>query len=96
MKNHLKFVALASLTAFALWIGIGTQAVSAKASPAAAAGFGPCYDQRNMAEALEHLHQARAALDRAEHNKGGWRDNAIRATDNAIHETEHGCAVANR
>jgi len=94
MKNHLKFVALASLTAIALWIGIGSHAVSAKTT--GAAGYGPCYDQRNMAEALNHLHAARAALDRAEHNKDGWRDAAIRATDNAIHETDRGCAIANR
>jgi len=94
MKNPWKFVALASLTILALWVGVDirTQPVSAKA----AAYFGPCYDQHNMAEALAHLHEARASLDRSEHNKGGWRDAAIRATDTAIHETDRGCAIANR
>lgn len=55
---------------------------------------GACHNQGNMAAALDHLRQARASLDRAEHNKGGWRDRAITATDNAIKETNAGCAFA--
>jgi hypothetical protein len=47
-----------------------------------------------MASALTTLRQARAALDRAEHNKGGWRVKAIEATNLAISETERGCAFA--
>ena len=35
-------------------------------------------------------------LDRAEHNKGGWRVNALNATNDAIGETNKGCAVANK
>jgi hypothetical protein len=55
---------------------------------------GACHNQGNMAAALDHLKQARAALDRAEHNKGGWRDRAIQATDNALKETNKGCEFA--
>jgi hypothetical protein len=53
-----------------------------------------CKNQPNMQSALDHLRQARASLDKAEHNKGGWRDAAILATDNAIRETQRGCAFA--
>lgn len=57
---------------------------------------GPCYDQPNMAAALSSLKAARASLDKAEHNKGGWRVAAIEATSKAIAETDRGCAFANR
>ena len=40
------------------------------------------------------LKDARASLDRAEHNKGGWRDRAIGATDTAIQEVTNGCSYA--
>lgn len=45
-------------------------------------------DQPHMRRALEHLRAARAELQTAEHNKGGWRLRAIENTDRAIHETE--------
>jgi hypothetical protein len=47
-----------------------------------------------MQAALDRFREARAALDRAEHNKGGWRDRAIGAADNGIRETQAGCAYA--
>jgi hypothetical protein len=50
-------------------------------------------DQPHMRRALEHLRAARAELQAAEHNKGGWRIRAIENTDRAIHETETGMAV---
>ena len=62
-------------------------------APKAFAG-GACHDQPNMTAALEHLRGARASLDKAEHNKGGWRVAAIEATDKAISETDRGCAFA--
>lgn len=71
----------------------GALVVSAGAQIASAEG--QCHDQPNMASALEHFRQARAALDRAEHNKGGWRERAIQAADTALRETNAGCAVAN-
>jgi hypothetical protein len=51
-------------------------------------------DQPHMRRALEHLRAARAELQEAEHNKGGWRIRAIANTDRAIAETERGMAVA--
>jgi hypothetical protein len=60
-----------------------------------AASPGPgCSNQPNMANALGELRQARAALERASHDKGGWRVAAIQQTDDAIRETERGCAFA--
>jgi hypothetical protein len=50
-------------------------------------------EQPHMRRALEHLRAARAELQAAEHNKGGWRIRAIENTDRAIHETENGMAV---
>jgi hypothetical protein len=50
-------------------------------------------DQPHMRRALEHLRAARAELESAEHNKGGWRLRAIENTNRAIGETERGMAV---
>jgi hypothetical protein len=83
--NIWKPVALCAIGAFA--VSIGTQVALAEDS---------CRNQPNMQAALEHFRQARAALDRAEHNKGGWRDRAIQAADNAIRETNAGCAFADK
>jgi hypothetical protein len=63
---------------------------------ATANAAGPCFDQPNMASALGQLKAARASLEKAEHNKGGWRAAAIGKTDEAISETNRGCAVANK
>ena len=49
-------------------------------------------DQPHMRRALEHLRAARAELESAEHNKGGWRIRAIENTNRAIAETERGMA----
>ena len=81
--NVWKPVALCAVGALA--ISVGTQVAFAE---------GACHNQGNMQAALEHFRQARAALDHAEHNKGGWRDRAIQAADNGIRETQAGCAVA--
>ena len=81
--NLWKPVALCAIGA--LVVSVGTQVASAE---------GACHNQPNMQAALEHLRQARAALDRAEHNKGGWRDRAIQSADTALKEVNAGCAVA--
>lgn len=71
---------------------VGALVVSVGAQVALADG--ECRNQGNMQAALDHFRQARAALDRAEHNKGGWRVRAIQAADTAINETKAGCAFA--
>jgi hypothetical protein len=76
---------IALVAAGALAVSVGTQLAYAG---------GECRGQPNMQGALEGFRSARAALDRAEHNKGGWRDRAIGAADNGIRETQAGCAYA--
>ena len=50
--------------------------------------------QPHMANALGSLQAARAELVRAEANKGGHRERAIAAVDQAIAETRAGIAYA--
>ena len=47
-------------------------------------------DQPNMQNALNHLREAKIALQAADHNKGGWRVAAIESVNKAISETEKG------
>jgi len=51
-------------------------------------------DQPRMRRSLQHLRAARAELQAAEHNKGGWRDRAIHNVDQAIADTERGISFA--
>jgi hypothetical protein len=51
-------------------------------------------DQLHMRAALEHLRAARAELQSAEHNKGGWRVHALEHVNRAIADTERGIAFA--
>jgi len=50
--------------------------------------------QEEMNQALEHLRHAKAALEHAEHDKGGHREAAMRLIDQAIREVEAGKAYA--
>ena len=52
--------------------------------------------QPNMEAALSHLEQAKAELERAEHNKGGFRVKAIEEVNHAIASVREGIAVGNR
>ena len=81
--NVWKPIALCAIAGLAL--SVGTQMASAA---------GVCHDQPNMAGAVSSLKSARAYLDKAEHNKGGWRVAAIEATNKAIVEADRGCAFA--
>jgi hypothetical protein len=51
-------------------------------------------EQPHMRRALEHLRAARAELQRAEHNKAGWRQKALSEVDRAIVATENGIKAA--
>jgi hypothetical protein len=90
MKNAWTPIAAVSLVAFAVAVGCGGSAPPPAAPPAVVA----CNNQPNMSSALNYLRDARGSLERAEHNKGGWRDLAITSTDIAIRETERGCQFA--
>jgi hypothetical protein len=52
--------------------------------------------QPNMENALNSLRAARASLERAEHNKGGWRVTAIQHVDQAITAVQNGMAYSNQ
>jgi len=85
--NISKIIALSAIGGTVLVVGLRV---------ASAQGAAACNNQPNMESALGSLRNARASLERAEHNKGGWRERAIAATETAIHETERGCAAADR
>jgi hypothetical protein len=82
--NVSKWTALAAIAATVVTVGY-------RAAHAQAAA---CNNQPNMGHALGALKSARGYLDRAEHDKGGWRAKAIESADTAIRETEKGCAYA--
>ena len=50
--------------------------------------------QPHMEDALNHLRAARAALQKAEANKGGHRERALEHVNAAIRETEAGMSFA--
>jgi hypothetical protein len=84
--NLWKIVALGFIAATVMTVGYRA---------ASAQGAAACNNQPNMAGALGELRNARAELERAVDNKGGWRVGAIQQTETAIRETERGCAFAN-
>jgi len=47
-------------------------------------------DQPHMVAALDHLRAARAELQQATHDKGGHRERALKAVDQAIAQVERG------
>jgi hypothetical protein len=90
--NAWKIVAACSLAFFATTAAIACGGEEHRA--AAPTGGGACRGQPNMEGALSELRAARGSLERAEHDKGGWRAKAIEETNVAIRETEKGCAYA--
>jgi hypothetical protein len=74
MKLHRLVIALLVVTA------IASGFVAGRASA----------DQPRMQAALEHLRLARVELEKADHDKGGHRDQALRLTREAIDEVEKG------
>jgi hypothetical protein len=88
--NLWKPLALVSSSALALLIGYHASFAEPAHAPAPAVAG----NQPNMEAALAHLRDARQLLEKAEHNKGGWRAEAIKSTDVAIRETARGVAYA--
>ncbi|HEY1585980.1 MAG TPA: hypothetical protein VGH63_09855 [Polyangia bacterium] len=52
--------------------------------------------QPNMEAALGHLEQAKSALERGEHNKGGFRVKAVDHVNQAIAAVREGIAAGNK
>ena len=82
--NYWKIVSLVAIAGSVTTVGFRVAHAQATA----------CNNQPNMAGALGALRSARGWLERAEHNKGGWRERAVQNTDVAIRETERGCAFS--
>jgi hypothetical protein len=59
------------------------------------AGRASAVPQPNMEAALGHLEQAKASLERAEHNKGGFRVKAVEHVNQAIAAVREGIAAGN-
>ena len=85
--NPWKLIAACSGAVFAVSLAVAC-------APAVPPGPAACNNQPAMAAALGSLEKAHAWLDRAEHNKGGWRDAALHATDTAMDQTIKGCQYA--
>jgi hypothetical protein len=83
--NIWKPIAIASSSVLALILACGGGEVVVRTAGA---------DQPHMEAARDHLHQARASLDRAEPNKGGHRERAIELVDQAINEVNAGIEFA--
>ena len=60
------------------------------------AGRASAVPQPNMEAALGHLEQAKSALQRGEHNKGGFRVKAIGLVDQAITAVHQAIAAGNK
>jgi hypothetical protein len=60
------------------------------------AGRASAVPQPNMEAALGHLEQAKAALEKAEHNKGGFRVAAMGHVNQAIASVREGIAIGNK
>jgi len=86
----IKLLLVSTLAAFCTLSALPTYATTGGASHSKIAG------QPRMEKALTALTDARALLEKAEHNKGGWRASAIAATDKAIAETKRGIAFDNK
>jgi hypothetical protein len=88
--NYWKALALTSMASMTLMLGFEVAQAKPMPSPQ------PFVEgnQPHMEAALDHLREARAELDKAEHNKGGWRDGAIQKTDGAIADVRRGIGFA--
>ena len=60
------------------------------------AGRASAVPQPNMEAALGHLEQAKTALERAEHNKGGFRVQALEHCNQAIASVRKGIEAGNK
>jgi len=60
------------------------------------AGRASAVPQPNMEAALGHLEQAKTALERAEHNKGGFRVQALEHCNQAIAAVRKGIESGNK
>ena len=92
--NVWKPIAICLATALVASVGVQTASADRNPSPMPGniAGCGP--RQPNMAAAQSALQTAISYLNKAEHNKGGWRVAAVNAATTALNQTATGCNYA--
>lgn len=90
--NVWKPIALLSVAGLVVSVGVQAAHAAGSSSSVPSVAGGECRGQEHMAQAQRDLKAARNSLERAEHDKGGWRAAAIQSTDQAIRETDRGCA----
>jgi hypothetical protein len=87
---------MAYATKVKMWKLVGAMAAVMLLTVTFFAGRASAVPQPNMEAALGHLEQAKSALEKAEHNKGGFRVKAIEHTNQAIAAVREGIALGNK
>jgi hypothetical protein len=87
---------MAQVTTTRLWTLAATVLATALLVLTFCAGRASALPQPNMEAALGHLEQARAALERPDHDKGGFRAKALELTNQAIAAVREGIASGNK
>ena len=87
---------MAYATKVKMWKLVGVMAAVMLLVTTFFVGRASALPQPNMEAALGHLEQAKTALERAEHNKGGFRVKALGFTNQAIAAVREGIAQGNK
>jgi hypothetical protein len=89
--NYWKPIALISVASLVVSAAYHVAQANPGPAPGSVGGAQP-----HMAAALNALNTAMSELKAAEHNKGGWRDSAMRNTKSAIDDVMAGINFADR
>ena len=87
---------MAYATRVKMWKLVGVMAAVMLLVTTFFVGRASAVPQPNMEAALGHLEQAKTALERAEHNKGGFRVKSLEYTNQAIAAVREGIAQGNK
>ena len=87
---------MAYATKVKMWKLVGTMAAVMLLVVTFLVGRASALPQPNMEAALGHLEQAKSALEKAEHNKGGFRVKAMEHVNQAIAAVREGIALGNK
>ena len=87
---------MAYATKVKMWKLVGTMAAVMLLVMTFLVGRASALPQPNLEAALGHLEQAKSALEKAEHNKGGFRVKAMEHVNQAIAAVRDGIAAGNK
>jgi len=88
MKDWFLALAAMAILILALLLPFGSPGALADHNPVPAATAGASERHPEIREAIESLRHARAHIERAARDFGGHREDALRATDEAIRQLE--------